>query len=75
EFNGAQINYVQDAIPPEVNATETTMKRTVSGDTIIENNFSNSQAPYFSWVEGGDDADGSGLRGYCLYLGPDIAGN
>lgn len=74
-FNGAQINYVQDAIPPEVNATETTLKRTVSGDTIAENNYTNSQAPYFSWVAGVDDVDGSGLRGYCLYLGPDIAGN
>ncbi|HRN70577.1 MAG TPA: hypothetical protein PLS49_05315, partial [Candidatus Woesebacteria bacterium] len=62
-------------IPPEVNATETTLKRTVSGDTIAENNYTNSQAPYFSWVAGVDDVDGSGLRGYCLYLGPDIAGN
>jgi len=75
QFSGAQINYVQDAVPPETNATETVMKRTVSGDTIAEDNYTNSQAPFFSWIDGDDDEEGSGLRGYCLYLGPDIAGN
>lgn len=74
-LSGIQVNYVQDADPPDVNATVTVMKRTVTGDTITEDTYSNSQAPYFSWNEGADLAGGSGLRGYCLYLGADILGN
>lgn len=58
-----------DNITPTTNASSLAMKRTASGDNISSNGWSNNQQPYFSWTAGADDVGGSGLKGYCAYLG------
>jgi len=74
ELKSFQINYVSDDIPPAANASNVSMKKDASAvSNINSNDWTNNVAPYFAW-SGGNDAE-SGIKGYCLYLGSDIAGN
>jgi len=58
-----------DTVEPEVNASNISMQSADSGHIILNGGWSNSFAPYFSWDSGADDEAGTGLKGYCLYLG------
>lgn len=65
-----------DTDAPTTNASSLTMSTASSGGRSISSNGWNSAAgPYFSWTAGADNVGGSGLKGYCLYLGTDSAGN
>ena len=69
------IGYTTDTTTPPTNATSPTMKRTTSGASVSSNGWTNDLAPYFSWTAGADNAGGSGIKGYCLYLGTSSTGN
>lgn len=56
-----------DTAPPDTNASNLAMKRNSSGTNVGYTGWTNNLAPYFSWSLGTDS--GSGLKGYCLYLG------
>ncbi len=45
------------------------MKKNVStGSNLVANSWTNDSGPYFSWDGAQDDAGGSGIKGYCVYL-------
>ncbi len=64
-----------DNTPPTTNASSISMKRAAGGDTIASNGWSNGATPYFEWTAGADDGGGSGIKGYCLYIGQDNTGD
>lgn len=65
-----------DSTPPITNASSIIMATASSGGrNITSNGWNNAAGPYFSWTAGSDNAGGSGLKGYCLYLGTDSSGN
>lgn len=69
-FQDININYSQyDPDPPETNASAIVMKKNNGGATVASNAWSNGPTPYFSWNAGADS--GTGIKGYCLYLGTD----
>jgi hypothetical protein len=60
---------VADNTEPITNASNIAMQSASDGHTIEEAGWNNSFAPYFTWDPGADNDGGSGLKGYCLYLG------
>ncbi len=64
-------DYHPDVTEPALNASEIIMKSAAEGYLIPDEAWSREFTPYFSWTAGADDEEGSGLRGYCLYLGTD----
>lgn len=64
-----------DITTPPTNASDITMKRSVSGTSMSSNDWTNNSSPYFSWSPGSDNDGGAGIRGYCLYLGTDPDGD
>lgn len=78
EFPNVQsitIGLTDDQTNPILNASTIAMKTNNGGSNVSASSWANDIAPYFSWAEGADNVGGSGLRGYCLYLGPDITGD
>ncbi len=72
------INFVHsasDQIAPITNASNLIMLKTAGGANLLSNSWTNGPTPYFSWSAGADNSGGSGVKGYCLYLGQDIAGD
>ena len=63
-----------DTVPPPTNASSVLMYRSDGGASVASNGWDNTN-PYFSWTAGADDAGGSGIKGYCLYLGQDNTAN
>jgi len=74
-INTLAVGLTTDTTTPTTNASSLVMKKTVAGATVASNGWTNGSAPYFSWDAGADNAGGSGLLGYCLYVGTDSAGN
>lgn len=67
-------NFSNDKTEPITNASNIGMSSAVSGGYSIGNTaWSNIVHPYFAWSAGADNDGGSGLKGYCLYLGTDIS--
>jgi hypothetical protein len=64
-----------DTIAPVSNATNLSMKKSSSGSTVSSGDWTNAATPYFSWDAADDDNGGSGIKGYCLYLGQDSSAN
>ncbi len=64
-------NFIVDKEKPTLNASEVVMTRSHGGTIVSPNGWTNNPAPYFSWRAGADNSGGSGLAGYCLYLGKD----
>lgn len=60
-----------DSTPPITNAHDIQMFKSNGGELVAEDGWNNSSTPYFEWGVGQDDQDGSGIKGYCLYLGSD----
>ncbi len=60
-----------DTIPPETNASNLIMKTQPGGRTITNEGWNNTLMPYITWTQGADNKGGSGLKGYCVYLGQD----
>ncbi len=69
------IGLTTDTTAPTTNASNVIMKKTVGGASMSSNGWTNGSAPYFSWDAGADNVGGSGISGYCLYLGSDESGN
>lgn len=69
------IGLTTDTTAPTTNASSIVMKKTVGGATLSSNGWTNGSAPYYSWTAGADNGGGSGLLGYCLYLGTDSSAN
>jgi len=63
-----------DITPPPTNASAITAHDGSGGASISSNGWVDVD-PYFSWTAGADDVGGSGIQGYCLYLGQDSTGN
>lgn len=69
------IGLTTDTTAPDTNAQAIVMSRSNGGKEVSTNGWTNNPSPYFSWTAGADNAGGSGLKGYCLYLGTDPNGN
>lgn len=66
------INYsASDIVEPTINASSIRMFNSVGGSEISSNAWTNVSTPYLSWTAGQDDTGGSGIMGYCAYLGQD----
>jgi hypothetical protein len=63
-----------DTTPPTVNASGIAAYRNNGGASVASDGWTNSD-PYFTWAAGQDNTGGSGILGYCLYLGQDPTGN
>lgn len=62
------IGYTIDTTPPTTNASGIAMTCSNGGTSVSSNGWTKNDSPYFSWTAGADS--GSGMKGYCLYLGP-----
>ncbi len=77
EFSEISIDFTpSDQISPPTNAANIKMyidenktREIPPEDDLIY--WNSSKYPYFQWDEGIDDEGGSGILGYCLYLGTD----
>lgn len=65
--NAKAIGYDPDLTAPS-NASGITLKKSSGGMVVEENGWTNTSG-YFSWMPGTDNPNGSGVLGYCLYLG------
>ena len=65
------IGLTTDTTPPDINATSIVMTRTNGGTGVTSGGWTKQSSPYFSWTAGQDALGGSGLKGYCMYLGLD----
>ncbi len=67
-----------DGYDPDItvptNATNPQMWRGPGGSEVLQNGWININ-PYFSWSPADDGTGGSGIAGYCLYLGLDSDGD
>lgn len=64
------LEYGNDAAPPgEVPAITTYQEN--GGQVIQEHAWISHANPYYTWSSAVDDDAGSGVKGYCLYLGED----
>ncbi len=68
-LNSVTITAEEDLNAPATNASNVAAKRSAGGSDFTEGSWTNGGSPYFSW-DAGSDA-GSGIYGYCLYLGAD----
>ena len=59
------------------NATNLVMHKEILDETcdFEDNCWTKSASPVFSWNAGSDEENGSGMKGYCLYLGVEPEGN
>ena len=64
-----------DVTPPPTNASAILMYKSNGGAQLSSNDWTNGSSPYFTWTAGEDNVGGSGLKGYCLYLGTDSNGD
>jgi hypothetical protein len=72
-LNSVTIEANSDAVAPSANASNISASKTNGGASLSSNGWTNSGSPYFSW-DSATDA-GSGILGYCLYLGQDNTAN
>ena len=56
---------------PITNASSISMAKTNGGSALTSNAWTNGSSPYFAWTAGADNIGGSGVLGYCVYLGTD----
>ena len=72
-LNSVSIGLNYDADDPSSNAANVKGYKTNGGSEITSNSWTNGASPYFSW-DAASDA-GSGIKGYCLYLGTSSSAN
>lgn len=74
-LTSVSINYSpSDTTTPPTNASSILLSRSDGGASVAPNEWINSY-PYMSWTAGSDEFGGSGIKGYCLYLGQDSSAN
>ncbi|NCC41737.1 MAG: hypothetical protein EOM21_20455, partial [Gammaproteobacteria bacterium] len=69
ELHTFSLTYVKDSTPPEMNASDISMKHQQGGNDIPLGSPTKTDIPFFSWQSGIDSE--AGIKGYCLYLGED----
>jgi len=75
-LDSVELSYTpSDITAPTTNASNVTMYTSNGGSAINSNSWTNNSKPYFDWDNGADNSGGSGLKGYCLYLGLDDTAN
>lgn len=57
-----------------VNASNIVMQKTDGGANVANNGWNNTNG-FFAWSPATDNGGGSGIMGYCLYLGQDANGD
>jgi hypothetical protein len=71
-FSDITINMTpSDTTPPTSNASFPVLKTSPTGTTITESTYTGVATPYLSFTAGADNGGGSGIKGYCIYLGTD----
>lgn len=70
-----QVGLTTDTTAPTTNASGLAMTRSNGGTSLSSNDWTNNASPYFSWTAGADNGGGTGIKGYCLYLGTDTDGD
>jgi len=75
-INSFTVGLTTDVIAP-TNATNLVLHKDLIDETcnFANNCWTKSDGPTFSWNPGSDEVNGSEMKGYCLYLGTDPAGN
>ena len=75
-LNSVTVGMTTDVTAP-TNATDLVMHQEISATncTDEDNCWTKLAGPTFSWAPGADEEGGSGLKGYCLYLGTEANGN
>lgn len=68
-LNSVTIEANSDSVAPATNASSILASKTDGGASIDANGWTNGGSPAFTWTAGTDA--GSGILGYCLYLGQD----
>jgi hypothetical protein len=66
-LNSVALSANSDTSAPDTNATNISASKSNGGATLTSNAWTNEPSPYFSWDDATDS--GSGVSGYCLYLG------
>ena len=62
------IEYLDDPDAPG-GPTNIVVKKSPSGTAIADGAWLNTQNPYISWDAASDNVGGSGIAGYCVYVG------
>ncbi|MCC7289502.1 DUF2341 domain-containing protein [bacterium] len=62
------IEYLDDPDAPDTPAN-IVVKKSPSGTAIADGGWINTQNPYISWDAASDNLGGSGVAGYCVYIG------
>ncbi len=70
-LNDFTLSFLEDEQPPEQNASNLTMQRQKDDSAVSPGGWTNLQSPYFAWDAAKDNVNGSGIQGYCLYIGKD----
>ncbi|MDB5164182.1 MAG: putative secreted protein containing fibronectin type protein [Candidatus Saccharibacteria bacterium] len=68
-LNSTTLQSTSDTTPPATNASAITALKAFGGSSLVTDAWTNGSSPYFAWTAGSDA--GSGVKGYCLYLGQD----
>ena len=69
ELNSLTLQSTSDVAEPSPNASALRGFKTNGGTELNSNDWTNGSSPFFSWDSASDG--GSGLKGYCIYLGQD----
>jgi alpha-tubulin suppressor-like RCC1 family protein len=70
-LNDFTLGFLEDLQAPVSNASNLTMERQQGGDSITDGGWTNLPGAYFSWDAAADNVGGSGIQGYCTYIGQD----
>jgi hypothetical protein len=62
------IEYDNDPDAPVTNASNIVLKRSIGGSAVAADSWFRT-TPVISWTAGADNSGGSGIGGYCLYVG------
>ncbi len=68
-LNSVTLSSNSDVVEPSANASSIQAYKSNGGASLASNAWTNGSSPYFTWTAGSDA--GSGIKGYCLYLGTD----
>ncbi len=66
--NNGSVAFTVDVTKPN-NASSIVMDRSLNDITVANSGWTKDPSPYFSWTAGSDNQNGTGIQGYCLYLG------
>ena len=70
-LDGVSAEATSDVVAPSSNPSNIHAYVANGGDALGDGDWTNGASPYFTW-DAGDDA-GSGIYGYCVYLGTDMS--